>query len=98
MLILGSIVATCADPGNLVGEGGPGPSDIKKKALTLFFCFFVFLLVLSFTEVKWLLSKKTKSIIFQGSREVQHFPGGGGGSSFFQGVPIAYTLYHITNP
>ena len=51
------------------GGGGPGQSD--KKALTTFF------LVLSlFYSRKWLMSKKT--IIFQGSRGGQHFPGGGG--------------------
>ena len=30
--------------------------------------------------LKWLISRKT--VIFQGSRGVQHFPGGGGGSNF----------------
>ena len=48
--------------------GSPGQSD--KKALTL-----LFLSSAYFTEVKWLISKKT--IIFQGSRGVQHFPGEG---------------------
>ena len=55
------------------GGGGPGQSD--KKALTFFFVFFLSSAYSS--EVKWLISKKT--IIFQGSRGVQLFPGGGGG-------------------
>ena len=77
---------SCADPGIFVRGGGPGQSD--KKALTSSF----FYSSVYFTEVKWLISKKT--IIFQGSRGgptfsrgVQHFPGG----------PIAYALEtHIT--
>ena len=48
------------------GGGGQGQSD-KKKALTTFLAYF--------TEVKWLISKKT--IIFQGSR---------GGPTFSRGV------------
>ena len=52
-------------------QGGGGPGQSYKKALTTFF------LVLSlFYSRKWLISKKT--IIFQGSWGVQHFPGGGG--------------------
>ena len=61
----------CADPGFFVrggGGGGPGQSD-KKSPDNVFF-------VLSFfTEVKWLISKKT--IIFQGSRGGPTFSGGG---------------------
>ena len=65
----------CADPGFFVRGGGLGQSD--KKALTTFFLSSAY-----FTEVKWLISKKT--IIFHGSREgptfsrgeVQPFPGG----------------------
>ena len=56
------------------GGGGRGQSD--KKALTMF----VFLVLSIFTEVKWLISKKT--IIFQGSRggpTFSLFAGGGGG-------------------
>ena len=69
-------------------QGGPGQSD--KKTLTTFFSF-LFSPQLIFTEVKWSISKN--SIIFQGSRGVQHFPGGGGGgSNFFQGGPIPYSL------
>ena len=47
-----------------------------------------------FAEIKWLISKKT--VIFQGSRGVQHFPGGGvqlfpRGVQLFQGGgPIPY--------
>ena len=62
--------------------GGPGQSD-KKKADNFFFLFF-FSSSAYFTEVKWLISKKT--IIFQGSRGGPTFSrGGGGGSNFFQG-------------
>ena len=74
---------TCADPGIFVrGGGGPGQSD-KKSSGNVFF-FFFFLSSAYSSEVKWLISKKT--IIFQGSRGVQLFPGGGGGG------PIAYSL------
>ena len=70
----------CADPGFFVRGGGrPGQSD--KKALTTFFLSSAY-----FTEVKWLISKKTMV-----PERVQHFPGGK--SNFFQGGPIAYTLY-----
>ena len=62
-------------------QGGPGQSDL------FFFSAY-------FTEVKWSISKK--SIIFQGTRGGQTFPGGGGGGggggNFFQGGPIAYSL------
>ena len=67
------------------GGGGGGPGQSEKKALTTFF-FFFFWSSAYFTEVKWSISKK--SVIFQGSRggptfsrEVQLFPGGGGGSN-----------------
>ena len=67
------------------GQGGPGQTD-KKKALTTFF--FSPQLI---AEVKWSVSKK--SIIFQGSRGVQHFQGGGGPTfSRGGGGPIAYSL------
>ena len=73
-----------ADPGILVGGGVQ--VNLTKEALT-FFLFF--LSSAYFTEVKWLISKKT--IIFQGSGGGLLFPGGG--SNFFQGgVPIAYSL------
>ena len=57
-----------------VGGGGPGQSE--KKIDGFFSSGY-------FTEVKWLISKKI--IIFQGSRGVQHFPGGGGGPTFSRG-------------
>ena len=66
------------------GGGGPGQSD-KKKTDNVFFLSSAY-----FTEVKWLISKKT--FIFQGSRGGPTFSRGGGGSNFFQGGPIAYTL------
>ena len=55
-----------ADPGIFV-RGGPGQSDKKKSSD-------IFISSAYFTEVKWLISKKT--IIVQGSRGVQLFPGG----------------------
>ena len=75
---------TCADPGIFVRGGGPGQSDKKSSENVFFFFFFFFLSSAYSSEVKWLISKKT--IIFQGSRGFQIFPGGGGG-------PIAYSLY-----
>ena len=77
---------TCADPGIFVRVGGgPGQSDKKSSDVCFFFFFFFFFLSSAYSsEVKWLISKKT--IIFQGSRGVQLFPGGGGGG------PIAYSL------
>ena len=65
--------------------GGPGQSD-KKSSDNVFFFFFFFFLFFFFlssaysTEVKWLISKKT--IIFQGSRGVQLFSGGGSNCLF----------------
>ena len=65
-------------------QGCPGQSN-KKTPTTFFFVLF-FKSSAYFTEVKWLIPKKT--IIFQGfgggptfSRRVQRFPGGGGGGS-----------------
>ena len=60
------------------GGGGGVQVNLTKKALTFFFVVF-FLSSAYSSEVKWLISKKT--IIFQGSRGVQLFPGGGGGSN-----------------
>ena len=65
------------------GGGGPGQSD--KKALTTFF------LVLSlFYSRKWLFQRKLS--FFKVPEGVQHFPGGGGVQLFLGwGVPIAYS-------
>ena len=52
------------------GGGGPGQSD-KKSPDNVFFKSSAY-----FTEVKWLISKKT--IIFQGSRRGPTFSRGGG--------------------
>ena len=57
------------------GGGGGVQVNLTKKA-DVFFFFFFFLSSAYSSEVKWLISKKT--IIFQGSRGVQLFPGGGG--------------------
>ena len=73
------------------GVEGPGPHDSKKlgQRCFVFFCCFLVLTVNlfnSFTEgtnprVRWFIFWKT--IIFQGSRGVQHFTGWGEGSNFF---------------
>ena len=73
---------SCADPGIFV-RGGPGQSDKKSSDNVSFF----FSPQVHFTEVKCSISKK--SIIFkvpEGSNIYQ------GGSNFFQGGPIAYSL------
>ena len=75
----------CADPGIFVrGVGGPGQSDIKSSDV-----FFVVFLGLSLFYRSQMVNFK-ESIIFQGSRGGKHLPGGG--SNFFQGGPIAYSL------
>ena len=56
--------------------------NLTKKALTFFFLFF-FLSSTYFTRVKWLISKKIT--IFQGSKGVQHLPGG---ATFSRGVQL----------
>ena len=63
------------------GGGGGVQVNLTKKALTTFFFCFFFLSSAYSSEVKWLISKKT--IIFQGSRGVQLFPGGGGSNCLF---------------
>ena len=55
----------------------PGQSDKKRTDNALFVRFFKSSAY--FTEVKWLIPKKT--IIFNVPEGVQHFPGGGGGGS-----------------
>ena len=60
-------------------QGGPGQSD--KKALTTFFFFFL--------SPQLILQKSNgqfqRNLSFSKVQEgVQHFPGGGGGSNFFQ--------------
>ena len=65
------------------GGGGPGQSD-KKSYDSLFFFFVFFSPQLFFTEVKWLISKK--SIIFQGSRGGPTFSRGG--PTFSRGVQL----------
>ena len=74
---------TCADPG-IFGGGGGVQVNLTKKLLR-FFCFFWSSAY--FTEVKWLISKKT--IIFQGSRVGPTFSRG---VQLFPGGPIAYFL------
>ena len=74
--------------------GGGGPGQSHKKALTTLFLFFLFFLSsVYFTDVKWLISKKT--IIFQGFRGGPTFSRGGGGVQLFPGGgggPLAYSL------
>ena len=64
----------------LSGGGGDQVHLAYKKAVTTFFLFFF---STYFIEVQWLLSKKT--IICQGSTGAIHFPGGGGGPTFYRG-------------
>ena len=70
------------------GGGGPGQSD-KKSCGNVFFFFFSLVLSL-FYRSRMVLFKEDHhfSRLLEG---VQHFPGGGG-SNFFQGGPIAYSL------
>ena len=75
---------TCADPGIFV-RGGPGQSD-KKSSDVLFFFSPQLILQKSNGQFKRNLS----FFIFQGSRGGPTFSGGG--SNFFQGGPIAYSL------
>ena len=67
---------TCTDPGIFHGGGGV-QVNLTKKALTTFFFFFFFF----FFCPQLILQISKKTIIFQGSRGVQLFPGGGGGSN-----------------
>ena len=73
----------CADPGFFVGGGGGGggPGQSDKKALTTFFLSSAF-----FTEVKWLISKKTHFSRFQR------------GSNIFQGVPTFFKGVQLLTP
>ena len=76
----------------MCGGGGvrPGPSGIKK-ALTTFFLFFYFkFLVLS-------LFYRSPVVTFNENYHFPRFQSGwnifqGGGSNFFQGCPIAFSL------
>ena len=74
--------------GGVGGGGGGGGGEVqvsltKKKALTTFFFFLVLCLFYRSQMVNF-------KEIYHFSR-FQHFPGGGG-SNFFQGSPIAYSL------
>ena len=75
-------------------SGGPGQSDIKSSDVFLFVCF----LFLFFKSSAYLQKSnghfQRNLSFFKVPEGVQHFPGGrGGGSNFFQGGPIAYSLY-----
>ena len=71
----------CVDPGFFVRGGGSGSIGQKSPDNVFFF------LVLSlFTEVKWLISKKT--IIFKVPEGVKHLPGGGVGPTFSRAVQL----------
>ena len=65
------------------GGGDPGQSD-KKSPDNVF-------LVLSLFYRSQMVNFE-ENYHFQGSRGGPTFSGGGGGSNFFQGGPIAYTL------
>ena len=65
-------------------QGGSGQSD-KKSPDNVFFSPQLILL-------KSNGQFRRKLSFFKVPEGVQHFPGGGGGPTFFQGGPIAYTL------
>ena len=72
---VGRVIGSCADAGTFF-RGDSGPSEIKK-ALTTFF------------SPQHILQKSKgyfprKLSFSKVEEEVQHFPGGGGGSNFFQ--------------
>ena len=67
----------------LSGGGGGVQVNMTKKPLTTLFFIVFFWSLAYFTEVKWLISKKT--IIFQGSSGGSTFSRG---SNFFQGVRL----------
>ena len=78
-------VTTCADPGIFV-RGGGGQGQSGKKNSDIFFLFFF--------SPKLILQQPNgqfqRSLSFFNVPEgYQHFPGG---SNFFQGSPIAYSL------
>ena len=79
------LLMTCADPG-IFGRGGPGQSDTKSSDKVFFFFRPQLILQKSNGQFQRNLS------FFKVPEGVQHFPGGGGGSNFFQGGPIAYSL------
>ena len=72
---------SCADPGIFVRGGGGGGVQVNptKKALTTFF--FSPHLILQKSNVYF----QRKLSFFKVQEGVQLFPGGGGGSNFFQG-------------
>ena len=81
---MGSMPSPCADPGISV-RVGPGQSD-KKSSDDVFF-FFSPQLILQKSNGQF-----QRNLSFLEVPEgVEHFPGGGG-SNFFQGGPIAYSL------
>ena len=87
-----SCFCTCADPGIFVRGV---QVNLTKKLRQRFFLFvFFFYSSAYFTEVKWLISKKT--IIFQGSRGGPTFSRGGG-PTFSRGSNCLFPIEtHIT--
>ena len=69
-------------------SGGPGQSD-KKSSDNVFFFFFFFSPQLILQKSNGQFQRNLS--FFKVPEGVQHFPGGGG-SNFFQGGPIAYSL------
>ena len=65
-----------------------GGSRSEKKALTSFFFFFFFSPQLILQKSNGQFQRNLS--FFKVPEGVQHFPGGGGGSNFSQGGPIAY--------
>ena len=87
---------SCADPGSFAeGWGGGGevkarlPENVQLQQRSFFL---VLNLFYSFTVVyQWFISMKT--IVFQVSEGVQHFPRGGGGPTFSRGGVLHANLY-----
>ena len=69
-------------------QGGVQVSLTKKKALMFFFAYFSPQLILQKSNGQF----QRNLSFFKVPEAVQHFPGGGGESNFFQGGPIAYFL------
>ena len=74
--------ATCADPGNFLKGGGPGPSDKKKLDILVFF----FSVLNLFTEGLKVYFKDNTT--FQRFQRGSNFFQGVGGVQLFQGVQL----------
>ena len=90
LIPVGRVIGSCADAG-IFFRGDSGPSEIKKKALTTFF------------SPQHILQKskgyfQRKLSFSKVPEEVQHFPGGGGPTSFRGGGGCVRLLILYRNP